>query len=255
MSGGDRALVLLGGQTSIDAEGPVAERIRRLLRAGAAPGGGQSGPRREAARVLDPLTSLANRGEFERVLEVYRRDGKDHAPPATLVYVDLDFFKRLNDTLGHAAGDAALRQRGARARDRRPRSRSGRAHRRRRVRDLAPGDTARTRVGGRERIRASVARTAWQWSGAQQRSRRRAGSPRIRSRFAICSISAAAADAALYRPSRGGGIGLKRRAQVTNLHAARFLGATGFDGFGEGTVACPGSQSPGKSTGLYTSQF
>src|SRR6266481_2163907 len=26
-------------------------------------------------------------------------------------------------------------------------------------------------------------------------------------------------------------------------------GATGFDGFGEGTVACPGSQSPGKSTG------
>ena len=57
----------------------------------------------------DPLTRLANRDELERrlkrVLETLR-PGDAHA----LLYMDLDHFKQVNDTHGHAAGDAVLRR-------------------------------------------------------------------------------------------------------------------------------------------------
>lgn len=58
----------------------------------------------------DALTGLVNRREFEnrlrRVLESARKDGTEHA----LCYLDLDQFKVINDTCGHAAGDELLRQ-------------------------------------------------------------------------------------------------------------------------------------------------
>jgi len=60
----------------------------------------------ERRAVVDPLTGLRNRRELERAMAAY---GPRASEPATLVYVDLDHFKRLNDTLGHPAGDAALR--------------------------------------------------------------------------------------------------------------------------------------------------
>jgi diguanylate cyclase (GGDEF)-like protein/PAS domain S-box-containing protein len=60
----------------------------------------------------DALTGLVNRREFERrlerVLETAQTDGVEHA----LCYVDLDQFKVINDTCGHIAGDALLRQLG-----------------------------------------------------------------------------------------------------------------------------------------------
>lgn len=58
----------------------------------------------------DALTGLVNRQEFERrvgqVLDSARRDNCAHA----LCYLDLDQFKVVNDTCGHAAGDELLRQ-------------------------------------------------------------------------------------------------------------------------------------------------
>src|SRR5207237_8387640 len=60
----------------------------------------------EQRAVRDPLTGLANRREFDDRSALAAGN-----PPAivTLVFVDIDHFKRLNDTLGHQAGDSALR--------------------------------------------------------------------------------------------------------------------------------------------------
>ena len=57
----------------------------------------------------DALTGLGNRGAFDEALplavEAARRDGQ----PLGLTMIDVDHFKQLNDTLGHPAGDAMLR--------------------------------------------------------------------------------------------------------------------------------------------------
>lgn len=59
--------------------------------------------------VTDELTGLLNRRGFElqlqRTLDLARRYGE----PGLLVYVDLDGFKMVNDTYGHAAGDEVLK--------------------------------------------------------------------------------------------------------------------------------------------------
>ncbi len=58
----------------------------------------------------DILTGLANRRLFtERVAEAIRRTRRVGALSA-LLFMDLDEFKRINDTLGHDAGDALLKQ-------------------------------------------------------------------------------------------------------------------------------------------------
>jgi diguanylate cyclase (GGDEF)-like protein len=65
------------------------------------------------AALVDPLTGIANRRAFfargERLLA---RASADRAA-ATLLMIDLDFFKRINDTYGHDAGDRALCEFGA----------------------------------------------------------------------------------------------------------------------------------------------
>ncbi|RYE07728.1 MAG: GGDEF and EAL domain-containing protein [Hyphomicrobiales bacterium] len=52
----------------------------------------------------DPLTGLANRTLFQRKL----REAADSSADAAILLIDLDHFKEVNDTLGHAVGDALL---------------------------------------------------------------------------------------------------------------------------------------------------
>ncbi|WP_102226667.1 GGDEF domain-containing protein [Acidimangrovimonas sediminis] len=59
----------------------------------------------EAEAQTDTLTGLANRRRFDRALGALIRRGT----PFGLMHLDLDFFKQVNDTLGHAAGDHVLR--------------------------------------------------------------------------------------------------------------------------------------------------
>jgi diguanylate cyclase (GGDEF)-like protein len=68
---------------------------------------------REALReraVKDGLTGLFNRNAFFEILDrEFARVSRENGSLA-LIMVDLDFFKRVNDTYGHLAGDAVLRE-------------------------------------------------------------------------------------------------------------------------------------------------
>src|SRR5690606_25647983 len=69
----------------------------------------------EAARVRiehnalhDSLTGLPNRRYLDELLKSHAADGYHGAGSIALLHIDLDRFKQINDTLGHAAGDAML---------------------------------------------------------------------------------------------------------------------------------------------------
>ena len=57
----------------------------------------------------DSLTGALNRGAFEQRLEAELARTDRIAAPCALVVLDIDHFKQINDTQGHAAGDSALR--------------------------------------------------------------------------------------------------------------------------------------------------
>ena len=59
--------------------------------------------------ATDGLTAIANRRTFEATLERELARAQRHAEPVSLVLLDIDHFKVLNDTHGHVAGDEVLR--------------------------------------------------------------------------------------------------------------------------------------------------
>lgn len=181
---------------------PVADLLQRVV--------AELGSRLAAARavheaeqraVRDPLTGLANRREFDRKFAVAR--GK---PPTivTLVFADIDHFKRLNDTLGHQAGDAALR------------------HVADILRQAVRDNDLVARIGGEEfaiwmphtpievglevagRIRATVDGTAWRWRGEPYPLTISCGVAAYPDTVQDLENLRSTADAALYRAKQAG---------------------------------------------------
>ncbi|ALS96946.1 EAL domain-containing protein [Lacimicrobium alkaliphilum] len=58
----------------------------------------------------DPLTGVHNRREFERSLKSALEQANQSGEELTLLYMDLDQFKVVNDTCGHKAGDVLIKQ-------------------------------------------------------------------------------------------------------------------------------------------------
>jgi len=103
-------------KTELEAQNSELESARRIM---------------EHTSLHDPLTGLANRRFLDRHLaEVENRQGG--GKPIILLHIDLDRFKEINDTLGHAAGDAMLRHAASQING-----------------HIAPGDFA-ARIGGDE---------------------------------------------------------------------------------------------------------
>jgi two-component system cell cycle response regulator len=94
-------------QTTDDAgEAPVSSTIRVLTY-------------RERFDILqahtnkDPLTGLYNRGFLDEILESQTSISLRSGRTLSILMADIDFFKKVNDTQGHAAGDRVLQQLGA----------------------------------------------------------------------------------------------------------------------------------------------
>ena len=105
----------------------------------------------------DPLTGLANRMTFgdslDRELARAHRDGGE----VTLVMLDIDHFKKLNDTRGHQAGDDVLRRTAATLRDEQRTYDTAARYGGEEFALIAPGLTARDAAATAERIRAAIA--------------------------------------------------------------------------------------------------
>lgn len=66
--------------------------------------------RAERNANLDHVTGALSRKHFESVIQEQLAHAAHQQLPLTLLMIDMDHFKRLNDTHGHAAGDAVLRE-------------------------------------------------------------------------------------------------------------------------------------------------
>jgi len=64
----------------------------------------------EEAAFTDHLSGLANRRRFERQLEREITRTARYGHPFSLLMLDIDWFKQVNDTFGHEAGDEAIRR-------------------------------------------------------------------------------------------------------------------------------------------------
>jgi len=62
-----------------------------------------------AAARTDPLTQLANRRAFDDALKSRLKEHRDSGRPFCVAMIDVDHFKKFNDTYGHLAGDEVLR--------------------------------------------------------------------------------------------------------------------------------------------------
>jgi diguanylate cyclase (GGDEF)-like protein/PAS domain S-box-containing protein len=65
----------------------------------------------------DALTGLPNRRSFEEHVREAMARSRRSGKPVCLLFLDIDYFKSINDSLGHAAGDAVLREFGRRLKE------------------------------------------------------------------------------------------------------------------------------------------
>jgi len=60
--------------------------------------------------ALDGLTGIANRRRFDETMQLEWQRGQRDKQPLTLLFCDVDYFKRYNDSFGHQAGDLCLKK-------------------------------------------------------------------------------------------------------------------------------------------------
>ncbi|MEO5963402.1 MAG: diguanylate cyclase [Thermomonas sp.] len=86
-------------QLNADLESLVATRTQELV---------EKNQQLEILSITDTLTGLFNRRKLDEELEEQLAHSRHYAVPLAIIIVDIDHFKRINDTYGHGAGDLVL---------------------------------------------------------------------------------------------------------------------------------------------------
>ncbi|MEY9785231.1 GGDEF domain-containing protein [Sinorhizobium fredii] len=157
--------------------------------------------RHQAAAETDELTGLLNRRGFKRALE---KDFSSGCPRGSLIVCDIDYFKRINDTFGHAAGDKVI---------------AGLAEE---IRGLVAGRGSAARYGGEEfmaflpnaslqeavalaeLLRVSFANRDWHHEGLNRKVMTSCGVSAVRDGEATLDCAIDRADCALYAAKSAG---------------------------------------------------
>jgi diguanylate cyclase (GGDEF)-like protein/PAS domain S-box-containing protein len=167
----------------------------------------------------DALTGLLGRQEFEQALESSVRRARDTARSHALVFLDLDQFKVVNDTCGHAAGDQLLRDVGAllaaQVRDADSLARLGGDEFSVLLEGCPPEQASRIAQGLVDAVRA----LRFEWQGRLFRLGASAGVAIITADTPDARTALSAADAACYLAKDLG----RNRVQVHELHDAEML--------------------------------
>ena len=64
----------------------------------------------ESLAIMDPLTGIYNRRRFETIISNEFKRAQRYQLHLSCMMIDIDHFKRINDTLGHQGGDAVLKE-------------------------------------------------------------------------------------------------------------------------------------------------
>lgn len=110
----DVSIPTLAGLAVLAAGGAGAWWRERRLRLRAERRLGEAGTQIDTLVTHDSLTGLRGRAEFEAALDIAVHRCDQGGPSVSVLYVDLDNMKSVNDAFGHAVGDALLRDAAAR---------------------------------------------------------------------------------------------------------------------------------------------
>ena len=159
------------------------------------------GARRDASH--DPLTALANRRSAVRRLEAERANALRHGDPLSVLMIDLDHFKRVNDRWGHAGGDLVLVATAQVLRDELRGADLGSRHGGEEFLAILPATGPDQALDVAERIRAHIARLRVVLPGATATITASVGIATFEAGESVTALIERA-DAALYRAKAGG---------------------------------------------------
>lgn len=147
----------------------------------------------------DGLTELLNRRAMDELLQDETRRAIRANRPFSVLMVDADYFKTINDRFGHAAGDEALRHLAQILRSQmRDIDRVGRFGGEEFI-ALLPGTSANEALHAAERLRDALLRRPWAWQGESLRLTVSTGVAAWRGPHDEIGLLLKRADAALYR--------------------------------------------------------
>jgi len=156
-----------------------------------------------AAALTDALTGLANRRAFDeemnRRLEAFRAEGRVFS----VVMLDVDHFKKFNDTYGHQAGDDVLRLLGELLRKEARKQDVVARYGGEEFAIICPGTTAREAGRGADRVRAAIAGKVFHCDGLDLNVTASLGTAAIQREEQVAGLIQRS-DAALYASKEAG---------------------------------------------------